>query len=161
CGVGGDTVVFLKHGFDVYACDILYSKIKYLKINSSIYKKEQDKKYIYGNLSCEVSDFLTLNVDRKYEYGFLSPPWGGMDYKNSALFDLYSIDFDKITTKSQSIIKNCVYFLPKNCNPRQIEDIIKDSITVNIMFQERILGLVVFHGDDFLANKEAICLAFK
>ena len=56
-------------------------------------------------------------IYEKSDIIFLSPPWGGMDYKNS---DYYSLkewvypDIEKILETSLNISDNIILFLPKN-----------------------------------------------
>lgn len=58
---------------------------------------------------------------------FLSPPWGGLEYKNSRDYSLRKMvipDIEKITKQSLEIGKNLMFYLPRNIDIAELFDII-------------------------------------
>ena len=53
----------------------------------------------------------------KADYIFLSPPWGGMEYKNSYVYSIKKFmtpDINEIVRVSLSVADNILFFLPRN-----------------------------------------------
>ena len=85
----------------------------------------------------------------KADYIFLSPPWGGTEYKKS---DIYSIkkfmhpDITEIVRVSLNVADNILFFLPRNMDLDELFDIcstvkneIKEGSGKNIFFDIRII----------------------
>lgn len=60
---------------------------------------------------------------------FLSPPWGGMDYKNCADYSLkqwITPNIYDIIRTSRSLAKNLILYLPRNSNLVELFEIISE-----------------------------------
>ena len=73
-------IQFSKYCQHVYAIDIDPIKIELCKNNTKVYECRNNIEYI-------CSDFLKIN-NIKADFVFLSPPWGGMDYKSESSYSL-------------------------------------------------------------------------
>ena len=107
CGCGGNTIFFSKKFKKVYANDLYEEKIKLTINNLKVYNCEDNVEF-----SCQ--DFLTFN--KKSDYIFLSPPWGGVDYKNDNNFLLknwINPDIEDIIKHSLELSKNLIFYLPR------------------------------------------------
>ena len=75
------------------------------------------------NIEFILSDYLKMyNSDKfnnKVDYVFLSPPWGGPDYKDTEIYSITNMMhqsiYDIIKT-SLKISRNIIFYLPKNLN---------------------------------------------
>ena len=113
CGSGGNVIQFSKYCSEVFAIDIDPKKLEICKNNCKIYNCKDNIHFIeYDFLKIQNYDKLVVKAD----YIFLSPPWGGVDYKKS---DVYSIresmtpsilDIIKVSLK---IVKYIMFYIPR------------------------------------------------
>ena len=142
CGCGGNVIQFSKYCSQVYAIDISESTLNMCKNNCKVYHCENNIKFIH-------SDFLEMKNKIKADYIFLSPPWGGTEYKKS---DIYSIkkfmhpDITEIIRVSLNVADNILFFLPRNLDLDELFDIcssvkneIKEGSGKNLFFDIRII----------------------
>ena len=158
CGCGGNTIFFSKKFKKVYANDLFESKINMTKNNAKIYNCPEN--IVYSN-----QDFLNLNTE-KVDFIFLSPPWGGPEYKNEVIYSLkqwITPDIEKIIFKSLSLSKNIIFYLPRNTDLNELAKylIMNDKNNVKeldntILFDVRYLNsagkikaILVLYGDKF------------
>ena len=111
CGCGGNIISFSKNFKKVFANDLFESKINMTKNNTKIYDCPDNIKY-YN------TDYFDLNINNeKIDYVFLSPPWGGPEYKNDETYSMkkwINPDVEKIIEKSLSFSKNIIFYLPRS-----------------------------------------------
>ena len=140
CGSGGNVIQFSKFCKTVFAIDIDPKKIDICKNNCKIYNCDDNIYFI----KC---DFLKIenytNVKVKADYIFLSPPWGGVSYKNS---DIYSIkasmtpDINEIVKVSLRISKYIMFYVPRTLMLEELFGIVSDiKKNNNIFFDIHIL----------------------
>ena len=130
CGSGGNVIQFSKYCSEVFAIDIDPKKLDICKNNCKIYNCKNNIHFI----EC---DFLKIQsyekIKVKADYIFLSPPWGGISYKNS---DIYSIkesmtpDISEIIKVSLNIVKYIMFYVPRTLRLEELFRIIS-SITKN------------------------------
>lgn len=84
-GVGGNTISFVKHGFTVTSVESDYRKVKYLKHNLLQCFSTHSVNIVHGDV---YDGKITEQVQNKYKAIVSSPPWGGVDYKNSSHLEL-------------------------------------------------------------------------
>ncbi|KCZ76886.1 hypothetical protein H311_02109 [Anncaliia algerae PRA109] len=144
-GVGGDVIPFLRNGFNVTAVDIDYKKIKYLKENCSIIQKEDG----IGEVTPIVSDFLKFKTDQRFLLAFVTPPWGGLSYKeNNSITE--SIGIKAIHKQVMKFTDSSIYFLPKNSNYSSLKDILGKCKIMEAKDHRGILvGILTFQGPLF------------
>ena len=160
CGCGGNAIFFSKKFKKVIANDLFIEKINMTKNNTRIYNCP-------NNIEYHSVDFLKLNLnEEKIDYIFLSPPWGGPDYKNDSVYSLkkwITPDIDKIIQKSFKMCKNIILYLPRNTDLKELADIIYkydkeeiDSFSNTILFDvkylnsaSKIKAILVLYGPKF------------
>ena len=176
CGCGGNTIYFSKNLKTVYANDLFETKINMTKNNAKIYNCPEN--IIYLN-----QDFLNLNSE-KVDFIFLSPPWGGPEYKKETLYSLkqwITPDFEKIINKSLSLSKNLIFYLPRNTDLNELAKylIMYDKNNIKeldntILFDVRYLNsagkikaILILYGEKFnnikikLIREQLINLVYK
>ena len=164
CGCGGNTISFSKKFRKVIANDLFIEKINMAKNNAKVYNCPE-------NIIYYAEDFLKLNLNReKIDYVFLSPPWGGPEYKNDNVYSLkkwITPDIDKIIENSFKISKNIIIYLPRNTDLEELANIIykydKDmieSLNNTILFDvkylksaSKIKAILVLYGPRFNSIK--------
>lgn len=142
-GVGGDAIPFLESGFDVICNEIDYQKVKFLKSNIKECVGKKNVKIIKKSFfEIEKEDL----IGKEILMAMVTPPWGGIDYTKNEFFDLKSMKFDEIHEKITSLVENVVYFLPKNCKKKEIEEIVgRCEISMGINCGKS-AGLLVYCG---------------
>ena len=119
CGCGGNVIQFSKYCSKVYAIDISRKKLDMCKNNCKVY-------HCKNNISFIHSDFLKMKNKIKADYIFLSPPWGGTEYKNSEIYSIKKFmypDITEIIRISLSIANNILFFLPRNLDLDELFDL--------------------------------------
>ena len=125
-GSGGNVIQFSKHCKKVYAIDISQKKLDICRNNCKVYKCPDNISYI-------LSDFLLIDKYEKEkvegDYVFLSPPWGGTEYK---YYDIYQIK-EWMKPSIYDIIKMCIktskkimFYLPRNLLLNELFGIINE-----------------------------------
>lgn len=125
-GSGGNVIQFSKNCKKIYANDIDPKKIEICQNNCKVYECD-------NNIEFFESDFLKFDVDIKVDYVFLSPPWGGIDYKNNRNYSLKKMvtpDITEIVRKSLQIGRNIMFYLPRNIDIVELGEILF-SVTNN------------------------------
>ena len=141
---------FSKHCTFVTSVEIDPSKVKMLSVNSHIYGCGDNVFQLTG-------DFLKAEL-QKHDVAFVSPPWGGLGYKDESVFSLknqITPDIDEILNKlKETACDEFCFYMPRNISYYEMCDMIAnhwDIKTVNITFEK-------LHS----ANKvKAILVTFK
>ena len=126
CGSGGNVIQFSKYSPKVYAIDIDEKKLDICKNNCKVYNCSDNISFIH-------CDFLKINnyPDEKVfaDYIFLSPPWGGIQYKNSEVYSIKNL----MTPSIYDIIKMCLkiskyimFYVPRTLLLEELFNIIYD-----------------------------------
>ena len=167
CGCGGNVIYLSKKFNKVIANDLFIEKINMTKNNTKIYDCP-------NNIEYHAEDFLKLNLNgEKIDYVFLSPPWGGPEYKNDGVYSLkkwITPDIDKIIQKSFKMSKNIILYLPRNTDLKELANIIYkydkeeiDSFSNTILFDvkylksaSKIKAILVLYGPKFNSVKVKI-----
>ncbi|RVD91298.1 trimethylguanosine synthase-like isoform X4 [Tubulinosema ratisbonensis] len=145
-GVGGDVIPFLKRGYNITAVDFSY-KIKYLKENVAVLKSITK---ITGNLTPITCDFFEFIPNKTFFLSIISPPWGGLSYKNNKEI-LKDMRIEEIHNKIIQFSKNIIYFLPKNIKENEIKEIFSDFLIKPAKDDRgKIIGILVYYGDLFI-----------
>lgn len=131
CGCGGNLIQFAKHCELVIGVDIDRRKLQYASHNAAIYQVQESIELMQEN----VADLLQSQASQKellmlVDVIFMSPPWGGPEYKQQEVFDLEAsfvttgnkkpISLYDAITAALGICDNVVCFLPRNVNPLQL-----------------------------------------
>ena len=149
-------IQFSKFCSKVYAIDIDPKKIEICKNNCKIYNCKDNIYFIeYDFLKIEQYEPIKVRAD----YIFLSPPWGGISYKNS---DVYSIkasmtpDISEIIKVSLKIVKYIMFYVPRTLMLEELFGIISEIKGANRLFFDihilksanKIKALLIIFGYD-------------
>ena len=119
-------IQFSKFCSKVYAIDIDPKKIEICKNNCKIYNCK-DNIYFIEHDFLKIQEYKEIKVTA--DYIFLSPPWGGINYKNS---DIYSIktsmnpDISEIIKVSLKIVKYIMFYVPRTLMLEELFGIISE-----------------------------------
>jgi 16S rRNA G966 N2-methylase RsmD len=156
CGSGGNVIQFSKYCSKVYAIDIDPKKIEICKNNCKIYNCKDNIYFIeYDFLKIEQYKPMKVFAD----FIFLSPPWGGIKYKNS---DIYSIkasmtpDISEIIKVCLRISKHIMFYVPRTLMIEELFEIISKINKKNRLFFDihilksanKIKALLIIFGYD-------------
>ena len=106
-------IQFSKYCSEVFAIDIDHKRLEICKNNCKIYNCKNNIHFIEYDF-LKIQNYTKIKV--KADYIFLSPPWGGISYKNS---DVYSIkesmnpDISEIIKVSLNIVKYIMFYVPR------------------------------------------------
>ena len=142
CGSGGNVIQFSKFGKKVYAIDIDKNKIDICKNNCNVYECENNIEFI-------LDDYLNMKGKIKADFVFLSPPWGGLKYKNSNVYSIKKFmqpNIIDIIRVSLNVAKFILFYVPRNLDINELIDLVsfvKNEIEINsgnkLSFDVRIL----------------------
>lgn len=143
CGGGGNSIQFAKLFESVGAIDINRDNLTCTEHNASVYGvaeriwlQQGDWKELVSTLQAnKVNTFwIPANVlrareqakrSKAFDVAFLSPPWGGPDYKAAKRFDLYAMEPFSAKNFLRELMMysdNVILFLPKNLDLDQLRD---------------------------------------
>jgi len=141
--IGGNSISFLNNGIEtVNSVEIKPATCEILKHNIDLYG------YSTLNVICE--DYLKVFRSLKQDCVFFDPPWGGKDYLNNEVMDLFLSDVNIIDVVKELIEKDMASLVvlkaPKNYNEEKLKsdlnncEIIKmplfrrDTLSYNVFF---------------------------
>lgn len=129
CGSGGNVIQFSKYASKVIAVDIEEKKLNICKSNCKVYQCQDNIEFILG-------DYLNMVGKIKADYVFLSPPWGGVKYKDSNVYSIKKLmtpDIFEIVKVSLSIAKKILFYVPRNLD---IEELLEVVSTIKNKFEK-------------------------
>jgi hypothetical protein len=140
CGSGGNVIQFSKFCSKVYAIDIDPKKIEICKNNCKIYNCEDNIYFIECDF-LKIEEYKPIKVFA--DYIFLSPPWGGIQYKNSDIYSIKALmrpDIYDIVRVSLKVSKHIMFYVPRTLILDELFDIVsKIKGTNRIFFDVHIL----------------------
>lgn len=121
CGVGGNLIQFALYSpfVRVIGCDISLERLEMARHNAKIYGVGHQCEFILG-------DFMTLMRAleyRKVDAVFLSPPWGGIDYKEMEKYSLNQMKpngFEVVQLCRKYITNNIAFLMPRNIDIEEV-----------------------------------------
>jgi hypothetical protein len=123
-GCGGNAIQFALAGMKVIAIEIDSNRLQAAKKNAEIYGVQDKITFILGDAIQVMEQQISSSNTTPIDVIFLSPPWGGSNYKdlgNGRMFDvstdiILSGGADGLTlfNTARMITKNIIYYLPKN-----------------------------------------------
>ena len=164
CGCGGNIIYFSKYFKKVIANDLFESKINMTKNNTKIYECPDNIEY-YNK------DYFELDLkNEQIDYVFLSPPWGGPEYKKDKIYSMkkwVTPDIEKILQKSLEFSKNLILYLPRNTDLDELSNLLNlydketiESVNNTILFDikylksaSKIKAILVLYGPKFNTMK--------
>jgi len=143
-GMGGDSIFFCKYFDLVYLIEINSNCIDYIENNLKKYKNT----FIINHNCMDILKLLN------YDVVYFDPPWGGRDYKDKKILDLYLDDDNNNQINILNIIdslffkcKNIFLKAPLNFNCKNITDLLwkhKKYYIQKYYHQKPLFYLIVF-----------------
>jgi predicted RNA methylase len=128
CGSGGNVIQFSKFCSKIYAIDIDKTRLDICKHNCEVYKCKDNVVFI-------LSDFLLMENNpiftNKADYIFLSPPWGGVKYKNSDVYSIKNLmtpSIYDIIRVSLNVSKRIMFYLPRTLLLEELFEILSEIL---------------------------------
>lgn len=128
CGSGGNVIQFSRLCKKIYAIDIDQYKLDICKNNCNVYGCRDNIEYIH-------SDFLLMEnspiFKDKADYIFLSPPWGGVKYKNNEVYNIKTLmtpNIYDIIRVSLKISKRIMFYLPRTLQLEDLFEIVNEIL---------------------------------
>jgi len=130
CGAGGNTIQFaLAHpDVRVIAVDIDPVKIELAKNNAAVYGVLNQIEFIVGN-------FMEVVPHLKGDVVFMSPPWGGPNYRNIDVFKLIYIEpnlYDAFNLIRQHITQEIGLLIPRMTDDNDLRELAGEGNSVEI-----------------------------
>lgn len=122
CGVGGNLIQFACQSpyVRVIGCDISIERIQMAQNNAKIYGVSHQCEFILGDFM-NIMPALRCN---RIDAVFLSPPWGGIDYKDHKKYSLNSMSpngYDVVEVCRKYITDNIAFLLPRNVDLQELK----------------------------------------
>ncbi|KAK3579149.1 hypothetical protein CHS0354_022171 [Potamilus streckersoni] len=146
CGVGGNAIQFAFTCERVIAVDIDPVKLEYARHNAEVYGVADRIEFILG-------DFLALAPTLKADVVFLSPPWGGPQYLDAEVFNIYTMiqpNCCQIFELAKTVSKNIALFVPRNADVDQLVSLAGPGGKVEIeqnFLNKKLKTITAFYGE--------------
>lgn len=150
CGVGGNTISFLRAGFHVTSVDLDYRKLKYLKHNvreclgadiAEEIRKGERLECVHGDLF----EFLR-STSWQADVLFASPPWGGISYSKMKKYDPQLCRLKELEEAGGKIAGSRIFFVPKNTAHDDIRKEVGHCLILRATCRGRTMGILVITG---------------
>ena len=157
CGSGGNVIQFSLKCKRVIAIDIDPIKINICKNNAKVYS-------CTNNINFLELDFLEVK-GIKADYVFLSPPWGGVEYKDTSKYSMkekMTPDILQIVSKCLEISNKIIFYIPRTSMLEELYEILNQIIEKNNEKNNTISNSIMFLDVHILnsANKIKACMIF-
>jgi trimethylguanosine synthase len=142
CGVGGTAIGFARIKEKVITVDCNQQRLEMAKHNAKIYGVADKIQFIHG----DIKDLLasrSLNFDSI----FFDPPWGGVDYYKSELFNLDMFNPDGQFLINAALEYGCPFAIgcPENINVQQIYNLgLSFYVQWHTLKQQRLYPTIYF-----------------
>ncbi|CAH8454977.1 unnamed protein product [Dicrocoelium dendriticum] len=138
CGTGCSAIQFAVMGFHVVAVEIDPSRLAMAKHNAAVYGVESEIEFVCADFFVWAKSKLrdgsmksAISTRDPYSAVFMSAPWGGPDYLNTATFDINCIQFGTaceeqhtffhaVQLASQLALGRVILYMPRNTNMAQL-----------------------------------------
>ena len=131
CGSGGNVIQFSKFCKKIYAIDIDKPRLDICRNNCKVYNCKDNIEFI-------LSDFLLMENSptfiNKADYIFLSPPWGGVKYKNTDVYSIKNLmtpSIYDIVRVSLNVSKKIMFYLPRTLLLEELFEIVSEILNKN------------------------------
>ncbi|KAK8389300.1 hypothetical protein O3P69_008787 [Scylla paramamosain] len=117
CGAGGNAIQLAKTCGQVIAIDKDPRKVELARHNAQVYG-------VADRIDFRVGNFFKLASSLKADVVYLSPPWGGMEYLEEEVYNVYhlggTMNCARLLRAAQSITPNVALYLPRNSDVCQV-----------------------------------------
>jgi trimethylguanosine synthase len=146
CGSGGNTIQLAMRCKQVIAIDIDPAKIEMARHNAAIYG-------VADKISFRVANFFEVAESLNADAVFLSPPWGGPEYLDVAVYDLTTMEpsIGQLRDACHKIADNTVYFLPRNTDVTQLIELAGPGGHVEVeqqVLNRKLKAIAAYFGPD-------------
>jgi len=120
-GVGGNTIQFAERNH-VIAIEIDKKKVAYLRRNAKVYGVQHKIKVIRGDF------FEMAESVGPVDAVFLSPPWGGPNYQETAVFsmlDMVNPPLGPTLELCAKLTRTVFLYMPRNIDPCELLELLK------------------------------------
>ncbi|WVQ75139.1 hypothetical protein IAR50_004748 [Cryptococcus sp. DSM 104548] len=132
CGVGGNAIEFAKTCERVIALDNDLTRLRLARHNALHHGVADRIEFILGDYT-EWARSLSARESDAIDVVFLSPPWGGIDYRSgpnssyplSALLPIHGRDLFHLTSR---LTPNIAYYLPRNTDLQELADLAREVV---------------------------------
>ncbi|ODO06939.1 hypothetical protein I350_04300 [Cryptococcus amylolentus CBS 6273] len=130
CGVGGNAIEFAKTCERVIAIDNDLTRLRLARHNALHHGVADRIEFILGDYM-EWARSLSARESDAIDVVFLSPPWGGIDYRSgpnssyplSALLPIHGRELFHLTSR---LTPNIAYYLPRNTDLQELADLARE-----------------------------------
>lgn len=141
CGVGGNLIQFACYSpfVRVIGCDINEERIKMARHNAKIYGVQHQCEFILGDFL----DVMQTLKPRRIDAVFLSPPWGGVDYQDTANYSLDSMTpngFEIVHLCRKYLTNNIAFLMPRNVDLREVRRKLLDKTHDEFECEQNMVG---------------------
>lgn len=142
-GAGGNSIQFALQGAYVIAVEISASKIAIARNNAAVYGVADRIEFIQA----DVYQFLPLLAQRVHgiEGIFLSPPWGGPQYKDEHSYNVRQ--FEELVAMIKKVCGNISILLPRNSDLAAIRRSFGKCEVEKNFLSGKLKTLTVYFGD--------------
>jgi trimethylguanosine synthase len=153
CGVGGNLIQFALYSphVRVIGCDINLERLEMAKHNAKIYGVQHQCEFILGDFM----DVMRSLRYRKIDAVFLSPPWGGVGYKDIEKYSLNLMSpngYDVVQACRKYITDNIAFLMPRNIDIEEVRMNLLDNDHQEFEREENMVGkkiktITLYFGD--------------
>ncbi|XP_043208715.1 trimethylguanosine synthase-like [Amphibalanus amphitrite] len=147
CGVGGNAIQFAATCRLVIAVDICPERVELARFNAGVYGVQDRIQFVVG-------DFFELAPRLRADAVFLSPPWGGPEYSNAEVYDMYRLDGTmdgrEMMRAARSISKNIALLAPRSADVDQLAAMAGPGGRVEVeqnLLNGRAKTITAYYGD--------------
>ncbi|XP_037075936.1 trimethylguanosine synthase-like [Pollicipes pollicipes] len=147
CGAGGNAIQFAFTCERVIAIDIDAEQLALARHNAAVYGVRDRIEFVRG-------DFFTLAPRLRADAVFLSPPWGGPQYCDADVYDVYrldgSMDGRDMMRAARQVSSNIALLAPRNANTHQLTALAGPGGSVEIeqnLLNGKIKTITAYYGD--------------
>ncbi|KAH0474829.1 MAG: uncharacterized protein KVP18_003513 [Porospora cf. gigantea A] len=161
CGVGGNVISFAKMGLKTSGVEISATRIAMLRHNARIYGVGDVVDLHIRDMNiwaCELE--ATIDTERasasrrledvgfrykgfRFDYLFMSPPWGGSEYHLADVFQARN-EFVDMCRSAKRVAENVVCFLPRNTVVSDLIDLARTVFECEVIEIEKLYS---FHPE--------------
>eukprot|EP01127_Copromyxa_protea_P000426 TRINITY_DN10354_c0_g1_i1.p1 TRINITY_DN10354_c0_g1~~TRINITY_DN10354_c0_g1_i1.p1 ORF type:complete len:269 (-),score=54.03 TRINITY_DN10354_c0_g1_i1:53-823(-) len=122
-GVGGNSIQFATKFPMAFGFDLSFERLSLTKHNAAVYGVQDRLELIRGDATCLAQNWRTADAV------FFSPPWGGPEYSQQAIFDLSTMtpSAEQLFSNSRQLTPNVAFLLPKQTSITQLSELARKA----------------------------------
>ena len=153
CGVGGNLIQFALSSphVRVIGCDNCLDRLKMAKHNAEIYGVSHQCEFLHGDFMSIMPSMQVGRIDGL----FLSPPWGGVDYKEIKKYSLNNMTpngFELVRMCRKYMTNNIAFLMPRNIDIDEVRKHLLDKENREFEMEQNMVGskiktVTIYFGD--------------